>query len=605
MALKLADAVAFLRADDSQLKSDMAEAEGTMDASGGRFAGVLQGMGMAVGLGIAGIAASALTQVTAFMGDSVAAASDLGETLSKTNVLFGDSANAVVQFAEAAATNFGQSRQQALDAAATFATFGSAAGLAGDDLVGFSTGFVGLASDLASFNNTTPEQAIEAIGAALRGEAEPLRAYGVLLDDASMRQKALELGLIETTNEALTPQNKVLAAQALIYEQTGAAQGDFARTSGGLANQQRILEAQMSDLQATVGEALLPVMLTLTSSFNTLVQAVLPPLAAFIRDQVAPAFQQIADVISAVVGPAIAFIAQAFTGLGGTMQGQVNGPMAYLSGWFEQNMPRIQAIVQMVTGAMTAFWEQHGAMIQSIVQNYLSWMVAFWDTMMRTILDIVTVALQLLTGDWQGAGDTMRGIVSRWWEFFRDAFEAIRRAITSIDWGGVGRAMIDAIWQGTQNTWGNLESFMRNSMENLRRMMTNIDWGHVGRAIVDAIWQGMQNAWGGLQSWFDDRLQEMRNMLPFSEPKDPSSPLRNLGASGEAIVEQIRGGIERAGALMPPALGMQPQAVAAGVMPSRGAINITLNISGAADAGGVGIAARDGLLSALRSAGLR
>src|SRR5574343_101163 len=74
------------------------------------------------------------------------------------------------------------------------------AGLAGDDLVQFSTGFVGLASDLALFNNTTPEQAIQAIGAALRGESEPLRAYGVLLDDATMRQKALELGLIETTS---------------------------------------------------------------------------------------------------------------------------------------------------------------------------------------------------------------------------------------------------------------------------------------------------------------------------------------------------------------------------------------------------------------------
>ena len=86
-------------------------------------------------------------------------------------------------------------QQQALDAAATFATFGGAAGLAGDDLVNFSTGFVGLASDMASFNNTTPEQAIQAIGAALRGEAEPMRQYGVLLDDATLRQKALELGL--------------------------------------------------------------------------------------------------------------------------------------------------------------------------------------------------------------------------------------------------------------------------------------------------------------------------------------------------------------------------------------------------------------------------
>ena len=41
-------------------------------------------------------------------------------------------------------------------------------------------------ADLASFHNTSPEEAIEAIGSAFRGEAEPMRKYGVLLDDASL-----------------------------------------------------------------------------------------------------------------------------------------------------------------------------------------------------------------------------------------------------------------------------------------------------------------------------------------------------------------------------------------------------------------------------------
>lgn len=49
----------------------------------------------------------------------------------------------------------------------------------------------------------------------------------------SNARQALKMGLIETTTQALTPQQKVLAVQALIYEQTSAAQGDFARTSGG------------------------------------------------------------------------------------------------------------------------------------------------------------------------------------------------------------------------------------------------------------------------------------------------------------------------------------------------------------------------------------
>jgi hypothetical protein len=221
--------------------------------------------------------------------DAVKAASDLSETVSKVGVLFGDTAKDIEKFADGAASSLGQTKQEALDAAATFATFGKAAGLSGEDLSKFSVDFVGLASDLASFNNTSPEQAINAIGSALRGEAEPLRAYGVLLNDASLRQAALELGIVSTTKNALTPQQKVLAAQALIYEQTGTAQGDFARTSDGLANKTRILTAQFENAKAEIGEKLLPIILDLV----TIVQEkVIPNLGKF-----AELFKPITDAI--------------------------------------------------------------------------------------------------------------------------------------------------------------------------------------------------------------------------------------------------------------------------------------------------------------------
>jgi hypothetical protein len=190
---------------------------------------------------------------------AVDAAADMNESLSKTEVLFGSAADDIKEWSKTTATAFGVSRKSALDAAGTFATFGKSAGLTGKDLGAFSKDFTGLAADLASFNNTSPEEAIEAIGSALRGEAEPMRKYGVLLDDASMRQEALKLGLIKTTKEALTPQQKVLAAQALIYAQTADAQGDFSRTSDSLSNKQKTLTAQVENLKASLGQALVPV----------------------------------------------------------------------------------------------------------------------------------------------------------------------------------------------------------------------------------------------------------------------------------------------------------------------------------------------------------
>jgi hypothetical protein len=203
-------------------------------------------------------ATAALAGLAAAAGPAISAASDLGENLSKVGVIFGDSAKEIEDFASTAATKLGQSKNAVLQAAGTFGTFGKAAGLGGEDLATFSNDFTALASDLASFNNTTPEEAINAIGSALRGESEPLRQYGVLLNDAKLKAAALELGIYDGSG-ALTDQQKILAAQKVIYDETGDAQGDFARTSDGLANSQRQLSAQMEDLQVSIGQALLPV----------------------------------------------------------------------------------------------------------------------------------------------------------------------------------------------------------------------------------------------------------------------------------------------------------------------------------------------------------
>lgn len=202
--------------------------------------------------------AAAATTIAAVLKKTINSASDLSETINKSNVIFGASANSIREFANTASTTFGQSKQQALEAASTFAMFGKSAGLAGEDLVTFSTDFVTLASDLASFNNTSPQDAIDAIGAALRGEAEPIRRYNVLLSDAVLKNRALKLGIYDG-NGALTSQQKIMATQAEIFDQANDAIGDYERTSDGFANTTKSLTAQMEDLSAAIGGQLLPV----------------------------------------------------------------------------------------------------------------------------------------------------------------------------------------------------------------------------------------------------------------------------------------------------------------------------------------------------------
>jgi hypothetical protein len=222
----------------------------------------------------AGPATAALAGLAAGAGLAVKKASDLQETTSKVGQIFGNANDDIRKFARDASKNIGQSEKAALDATATFGIFGKAAGLAGEDLSKFAIDFTTLATDLASFNNTNPEDAVLAIGAAMRGESEPIRRYGVLINDAAIKQQALEMGLISTTKKALDPQTKALATARAIMKQTSDQQGDFARTSDGLAGQLKILKARADDLVAAFGQALLPIAETLTTYLNGIAQVV-------------------------------------------------------------------------------------------------------------------------------------------------------------------------------------------------------------------------------------------------------------------------------------------------------------------------------------------
>jgi len=255
--------------------SGLAAANKQISSFGKKFPGI--------GIAMAGVTA-AVGALGAAAFTAVQKASNLNEQISKAGVIFGQSSDEVEKFARTANRSLGLSTTAALNAASTFATFGKAAGLAGRDLVTFSTEFVTLASDLASFNNTSTDQAINAIGAALRGESEPLRAYGVLLNDATLKAAAMELGIYSGSG-ALGQQAKILAAQKVIYKQTGDAQGDFGRTSGGLANQQKILSATLENVQTNLGMALLPLFIKVVRFFNEKVTPAIEEVANAFGDQ--------------------------------------------------------------------------------------------------------------------------------------------------------------------------------------------------------------------------------------------------------------------------------------------------------------------------------
>lgn len=224
--------------------------------------GLRAGVGIGVtALGVLGAAIGGLAVKTVGM------AMNAAETGAAFGTVFKGIESDVVPVIEQLNRDFGIPTAELQAAATNFGVFGKAAGVAQKDLGGFTTDLTTAGLDLASFYNADPSEVFLALRSGLSGEAEPLRRFGIFLSDATMKAKALEMG-IGGTNGELTESQKVMVRQAIIMQSLGDAQGDMARTSGGLANQWRGFKGRLTEAGTAIGTLMLPMATRLVSALN-------------------------------------------------------------------------------------------------------------------------------------------------------------------------------------------------------------------------------------------------------------------------------------------------------------------------------------------------
>ena len=200
--------------------------------------------------------------------DSVKAAGNLVEAQSKVTAVFAEQAKEVLAWGNTTAKAFGVSNRQALEAAGTYGNLFRAFGIGNKEAVKMSKTLVELAADMASFNNVPIDQALNALRSGLSGETEPLKRFGVALQDVRLREEAVRLGLVKTTTEVLPPAIRAQAAYSLILQDTAIQQGDVSRTSEDLAAQMKFLSAGVEEAKSSFGEALLPITIKLVNYLN-------------------------------------------------------------------------------------------------------------------------------------------------------------------------------------------------------------------------------------------------------------------------------------------------------------------------------------------------
>ena len=514
----LARLVVKLVTDVTEFSSGLEKASKKLSAIGSSMSRVGDSMTLGVTLPLVAAGAAA-----------VKFASDLEETKNKTQVVFGDMSQEVFAFADDSARAMGMSENAALSAAATFGNLFTSMGIGQGAAADMSTGLVQLAADLASFNNMNPEEVFLKLQSGIVGEIEPMRALGVNLSAAAVEAKAMQMGLADANGE-LSEQAKIMARYALIMEQTGNAQGDFARTSDGLANSSRILKAQLEDTLASFGDELVP-------AVTKFLQALTPILEFFnnLPDSVQTGIVYM-GLFAAALGPilsiggrlaqVVGWIAGLFGG-GGVLSAALGGLSTFITSTVVPALTAMGAAIGAISLPVLALVAAIGALIAVII--------IFGKDAVTNFVALAKLWVQILVA----AFNRIIFEIRRWVNDFIANIRYLSK-LTGSEWIAVGKAMVQGIWNGIQSGWQWLKDQVKalvagllgDTQTQLQAHSPSLVWARkIGLPIAQGIQVGFAQGMEALN--FSAALQ------PSSAEAAPVNAVRSSGGSREISVGPI------------------------------------------------------------------
>lgn len=318
---------------------------------------------------------------------------------------------------------------------------------------------------LARKNNLALEEAIPAFERYLQGGLKGGKQFGIVVDSNVIKQKALALGLIANTKQAITPQIKQQALLAIASDKAGTSAEFLAEASKDTAFQMDRLKKKVEDAKLALGQALLP---GLTTVVNFILEKALPafnrlpgPLKVFLEAFVG---------IAAIAGPlaiAITGIATAFGVLGialadvGLFFGIVAAIAAVIAAgvylykhW--EDVKRIagevwtavanffEPVLKAAERVFTAIWEGVlkpflqiiGGIVAIILTTFAKPFIALWDLLKQPVMNLIDTVVGLLTS----FGPKVWNLIKAAFKFelsFYSTFATIGENIVMGIWNGI------------------------------------------------------------------------------------------------------------------------------------------------------------------------
>ena len=186
------------------------------------------------------------------MGSWFKESNDYVEALNLFQVSMGDAADAAFEYAKRVQDLMGIDIQDWLEAQGSFNQLLEGYGIADEKAAQMSKQLTQLGYDLSSLWNVDVDTAMKRLQSGMSGQIKGLKAWGINLSVAQLRETALAHG-IDLSTAKMTEAQKATLRYITLMEKTTNVQGDLARTIITPANSLRIFEQQVTQARRALG----------------------------------------------------------------------------------------------------------------------------------------------------------------------------------------------------------------------------------------------------------------------------------------------------------------------------------------------------------------
>lgn len=468
---------------------------------------------------------------------SFKSAADLEDAFGATDQIFKDASGSMKKWADSIPSYYGIAESEALGYANTMgAMLQNIGGLSEQEAAKQSQTLTQLAGDLSAMFGGTTESAVQALTGALKGNTSMLDNYGMGVNDATIKAKALEMGLYDGKG-AMDLQSKQAATLALIMEQTGDAQGQAAREAEGASGSMKSFTTEIKNLATDIGQQLLPI-------FTPMIQKLTEWVNKF--KEMSPETQQMIvkiGLIAAAIGPLLIMFGQMSIGLGAISSAiggaitsistlaQGTGALGTAFQFIGANLLPIVAGIGLVVAAFVTLWNTNEGFRTAIItiwnniktaaselvtgiqerlsglqlafQNIINFITPIWtafanmlapvfvgaftiiqvtfETVKNVVLGILDVFIGIFTGNWSQAWEGVKTIFSGVWEGIKGIVTTVFATIQ-----GVITGALNVIKTVITSAWNLIKTLTASVWEGIKIVITGV-WNVIKSIITTAI----------------------------------------------------------------------------------------------------------------------